>query len=73
MNFDSTKIDDWVIGGDFNLIRYPKNRNKPGGDLLEMNMFNELIVDLDLVGVPFSGREFTWSNMQYDSLLVKLD
>lgn len=38
-----------------------------------MNMFNELIADLELVAVPFSGRCFTWSNMQDDSLLVKLD
>jgi len=36
-------------------------------------MFNELISDLDLVENPFSGREFTWNNMQRDPLLVKLD
>lgn len=63
MNFDTTSFEDWILGGDFNLIRGPKNRNKPGGDQAEMNMFNELISDLDLVEVPFSGREFTWSNM----------
>lgn len=38
-----------------------------------MNLFNELITDLDLVEIPFSGRSFTWSNMQTDPLLVKLD
>lgn len=38
-----------------------------------MNMFNELISDFDLVEIPFSGREYTWSNMQDDPLLVKLD
>lgn len=73
MNLDTSKFDDWIMGGDFNLIRHPKNRNKPGGELSEMNMFNELITDLDLVEVPFSGRSFTWSNMQADRLLVKLD
>lgn len=41
--------------------------------MLEMNMFNELISDLDLTDVPFSGKEFTWSNMQAQPLLVKLD
>jgi hypothetical protein len=33
------------------------------GDFTEMNMFNELISDLDLIEIPFSGRDFTWSNM----------
>ena len=62
MNFDTSDFDDWVLGGDFNLIRYPENRNKPGGDQTEMNLFNEAISDLDLVDIPFSGRNYTWSN-----------
>jgi len=73
MKFDTNDFDDWIIARDFNLIRYPENRNIPGGDLSEMNMFNELISDFDLVEIPFSGREYTWSNMQDDPLLVKLD
>lgn len=73
MNLDSTDFDPWVLGGDVNLIRGPENRNKPGGDLGEMNLFNEAISDLDLVDIPFSGRNYTWSNMQEDPLLVKLD
>ena len=59
MNFDTSDFDNWIIVGDFNLIRQTKNRNKPGGDLSEMAMFNELILDLDLVEIPFSGRECT--------------
>jgi len=62
MNFDTSDFDDWVLGGDFNLIIYPENRNKPGGDQTEMNLFNEAISDLDLVDIPFSGRNYTWSN-----------
>ena len=58
-NLDTNGFDDWVLGGDFNLIRSPKNRNKPGGDTIEMNMFNNLISDLDLFEIPFSGRNFT--------------
>lgn len=73
INLDSFDFDDWILAGDFNLFREPSNRNKPGGDLQEMNMFNELISDLDLVEIPFSGRSFTWSNMQTDPLMVKLD
>lgn len=73
MNLDTSSFEDWALGGDFNLFRNPENRNKPGGDIGEMCMFNEMITDLDLVEIPFSGRNFTWSNMQSDPLLVKLD
>jgi len=73
MNFDTNDFDDWIIARDFNLIKQPKNRSKPGGELSEMNMFNELISDLDLDEIPFSGREYNWSNMQDDPLLVKQD
>lgn len=73
MNLDTDTFEDWVPGGDFNLIRSPENRNKNGGDAGEMNLFNELISDLDLVEIPFSCSNYTWSNMQDDPLLVKLD
>jgi hypothetical protein len=73
MNFDTVIFEDWVLGGDFNLIKHSENRNKLGGDIIEMNMFHELIADLNLVEIPFSGRNYTWSNMQADPLLAKLD
>ena len=38
-----------------------------------MQLFNDLISALDLVELPFNGRSFTWSNMQSDPLLIKLD
>jgi hypothetical protein len=38
-----------------------------------MNLFNELISNLDLVEIHFSGRSFTWRHMRADPLLVKLD
>jgi hypothetical protein len=31
MNLDTSDFEDWVLGGDFNLIRSSENRNKPGG------------------------------------------
>ena len=73
MNLNTDDFDNWALGGDFNLIRNPDNRNRPGGDPAEMNLFNDLISELDLVEIPFSGRSFTWRNMQADPLLVKLD
>jgi hypothetical protein len=52
MNFDTVIFEDWVLGGDFNLIKHSENINKPGGDITEMNMFDELIADLNLVRYP---------------------
>jgi exonuclease III len=64
---------DWLIMGDFNFIRSPNDRNKPGGNISEMFKFNEAISNLGLVEIPLKGRKFTWSNMQVDPLLEKLD
>ena len=62
-----------MILGDFNLIRGPDNRNKPGGDPNSMMIFNNIIINLDLVEIPLKGRSFTWSNKQDIPLLEKLD
>jgi hypothetical protein len=62
-NFDCSLIDDWLLLGDFNLIRSLENRNKLRGNTNEMWLFNDLIQHLDLVKTAFQGRDFTWSNM----------
>jgi hypothetical protein len=41
--------EDWLIVGDFNLIRSPEGRNRPGGNVNEMLLFNEAISHLALV------------------------
>lgn len=37
---------DWIVLGDFNLIRKLEDRNKPGGDLSEIFRFNAAISHL---------------------------
>jgi len=37
-----------MILEDFNLMRRPENRNKPGGNLAEMFMFNDTVTSLGL-------------------------
>jgi hypothetical protein len=59
--------------GDFNFIRSHENRNKPGGDVHEMFLFNEIIGHLGLLELPIKGRCYTWSNMQASPLLEQLD
>lgn len=59
--------------GDFNLIRKPENRNRPGGDVNEMLLFNEAISALGLIELPLYGKKYTWTNKQSPPLLERLD
>jgi len=40
---------DWLVVGDFNLIRRPEDRNREGADPNEMFAFNEAINKLALM------------------------
>jgi hypothetical protein len=42
----------WFIVGDFDLIRNPDNRNKPGGDINLMLAFNEALSMLGVIKIP---------------------
>lgn len=64
---------DWIVLGDFNLIRYPENRNKLWGDTNLMLSFNEAISNLGLTELPLQEQRYTWSNKQENPLLERLD
>jgi hypothetical protein len=64
---------NWLILGDFNFIRSPDNRNKPGGDINDMFLFNEVTGHLGLLELQLIGRKYTWSNKQSAPLLEQLD
>jgi hypothetical protein len=42
----------WIVSADFNLIRRPENRNKPGADPNLMLAFNEAIRKLGIIVIP---------------------
>ena len=63
----------WLLVGDFNLMRRPKNRNRPGGDVNDMFLFNEALSSLGVVELPLLGKKFIWSNKQNPPLLERLD
>jgi hypothetical protein len=71
-NYDAIGYDLWLVVGDFNLIRSPSNRNRPGANTNDMFLFNEVIHHLDLV-VSLKDRAYTWCNMQANCFLEKLD
>uniref|UniRef100_A0A8R7QRY1 Uncharacterized protein n=1 Tax=Triticum urartu TaxID=4572 RepID=A0A8R7QRY1_TRIUA len=72
-DLDIPDDEDWLLYGDFKYIRAPDNRNKPGGDANDMLTFNDFIQSQALVELPLKGRQYTWSNMQTDPLLKKID
>lgn len=48
---------NWMVLGDFNLIKAQENRNKSGGNIEEMFLFNEAISTLGLNEIPFTEHE----------------
>lgn len=67
------EFTEWLMVGDFNLIRRPEDRNREGGDAAEMYLFNEAIDTLGLIELLMHGRHFTWTNKQLSPLLERLD
>jgi hypothetical protein len=72
-NLVISPLENWLSIGDFNFIRSHENHNKPGGDVNDMFLFNDIIGHLGLLELPLKGRSFTWSNMQTIPLLEQLD
>jgi exonuclease III len=68
-NLNIPPDEDWLLLGDFNFIRSLDNRNKPGGNINDMLLFNDFIRAQNLTELPIKGRKYTWSNMQDDPLL----
>jgi hypothetical protein len=65
--------ENWLLIGDYNFYRSPTDRNKEGGNIDDMFTFNNIIRSHNLVDLPLTGATYTWSNMQSDPLLERLD
>jgi hypothetical protein len=59
--------------GDFNFYRSLEDRNREGGNMQDIIIFNKVISNLGLQEIPLKGRNFTWSNMQQNPLLEQID
>lgn len=64
---------EWLIIGDFNLYRKPEDKNRPGGNVMDMLNFNDVISSLGIVEIPLHGKRYTWTNKQTPPLLERLD
>lgn len=66
----------WLVLGDFDLIRFPHEKNKTMQTLTSggpPNLFNALINSLALLELPLSDRLFTWTNKIDPPTLARLD
>ena len=55
--------ENWMIMGDFNFYRSLENRNRAGGNINDIFIFNKVISNVGLQEIPLKGRKYTWSNM----------
>ncbi|KAF5477100.1 hypothetical protein F2P56_003774 [Juglans regia] len=59
----------WCICGDFNIVRFPSEREGLSSMITAMEVFSQLIFDLELLDLPLVGGEYTWSNSRGGSRL----
>lgn len=63
----------WILGGDFNLVRWLTDRSGMRSCFNLMAQFNDAIRDLELIDVPLSNRRYTWSSKRPVPTHSKLD
>jgi endonuclease/exonuclease/phosphatase family metal-dependent hydrolase len=72
-SFCSRNREPIMTGGDFNIIRYNNERNKPSGHHRHFDTFNSLIHFYELREIYMPGGLYAWSNNQDNPTLEKLD
>nr|XP_020185877.1 uncharacterized protein LOC109771591 [Aegilops tauschii subsp. strangulata] len=63
----------WLVLGDFNLIRFPHEKNNDRFDASRAAVFNSLVNSLALHELALSDRLFTWTNRRDPPTLARLD
>jgi hypothetical protein len=62
-----------LLVGDFNLIRFTKDKNNSNLDQALMDKFNMFIDLFQLQEIRRSGVKFTWTNKQINLVMINLD
>ena len=62
-----------LVGGDFNIIRNPSEKNNDNYDDRWSFLFSAIIDGLNLREIEMSGRKFTWANSKNVPTYEKLD
>ena len=62
-----------LIGGDFNIMRKPEDKNNDNFDPRWPHLFNAVIDTVDLREIVMKGRRYTWANNLNPPTYEKLD
>jgi hypothetical protein len=62
-----------VMGGDYNILQHPSEKNNPNYNARWSFLFNAVIDGLNLRELEMSRRKFTWGNNLAQSTFEKLD
>jgi hypothetical protein len=62
-----------LIGGDFNMLRNPSEKNNDNYDHRWLFLFNSVIDGLSLRELEMSGHRYTWANSLPNPTYEKLD
>ena len=65
--------EPWCIGGDFNVTRFPDERNREGRILSSMRRFSQVIEELELKDLPLQGGPYTWKGGLNNQRMARLD
>jgi exonuclease III len=65
--------ENWILMGDYNFYRSHNDRNRGVGNIDDMLLFNDIIRAQSLIDLPLNGASYTWSNMQTEPLMERLD
>ncbi|XP_077223465.1 uncharacterized protein LOC143857078 [Tasmannia lanceolata] len=60
-------------GGDFNTIRFPKEKSRVTRISTSMRNFSNFILESQLIDLPLEGTKFTWTNNQDCLLMSSID
>nr|CAD1832569.1 unnamed protein product [Ananas comosus var. bracteatus] len=63
----------WILCGDFNSTRSQNERKGKTWSSRATNLFNTLIKELELIDLSMANQSFTWSNLQSNPTLARLD
>jgi hypothetical protein len=63
----------FLLGGHFNMIRFPWEKSSDNDNLYWMNLFNTFILDFGLLELIRMGSKYTLTNKQLNLVMSVLD
>lgn len=69
----TTDSENWLIVGDFNLVRWPQENSNYYRPTREMSAFNSFIEQRNLIDSPLSNGSYTWTDFRNPPTHTKID